>query len=137
MTTRASDGTTPAADPTSPAAPSRLALGGIRLWTRTHAWFYRRSRGKFLGIMPGPSKARNPVLLLETVGRTSGKTRTTPLIFLADGRDFVVVASGRGPDGTTDWLRNVEANPLARVRLGDQTIAVRAERATLGERAKL
>ncbi len=34
-------------------------------------------------------------------------------------------------------MRNLEADPLARVRLGDETITVRAERATPDERARL
>ena len=109
----------------------------MRLWTRTHAALYRRSRGRLFGVMPGPNEARNPVLLLATVGRKSGTSRETPLLYLADGPNFVVVASGRGPDGTPDWLRNVEANPVARVRVRDQVVPVRAVLATPEERARL
>lgn len=93
--------------------------------------------GKVARRRARPEQARNPILLLETTGRTSGKTRTTPLIFLADGRDFVVVASGRGPNGTPDWLRNLDAAPLARVKPRDEVVVVRAERPNPAERARL
>jgi F420H(2)-dependent quinone reductase len=59
--------------------------------TRLHAWAYRRSGGRFLGRMGG-----QPVLLLQTTGRRSGRTRTTPVQFLADDDRFVVVASNAG-----------------------------------------
>lgn len=116
---------------------SPLAKRAMRLWARTHARIYRRTRGSLGGVMPGPNKARNPVLLLVTTGRTSGKARTTPLLYLADGKDLVVVASGRGPKGTTDWLLNIRANPMARVQVGERELDVRAATASSGERARL
>ena len=59
--------------------------------TRLHAWVYRRSGGRVLGRMGG-----QPVLLLQTTGRHSGRTRTTPVQYLADDDMFVVVASNAG-----------------------------------------
>ena len=59
--------------------------------TRLHAWVYRRSGGRVLGRMGG-----QPVLLLQTTGRRSGQTHTTPVQYLADGDTFVVVASNAG-----------------------------------------
>ena len=34
-----------------------------------------------------------PVLLLTTIGRKSGREHTTPLVYLAVGDDYVVIAS--------------------------------------------
>ncbi len=40
--------------------------------------------------------AQSPVLLLTTTGRKSGQPRTTPLLYLADGDTYVIVASKGG-----------------------------------------
>jgi F420H(2)-dependent quinone reductase len=51
----------------------------MKRWaTRLHAWVYRRSGGRVLGRIGG-----QPVLLLQTTGRRSGRTRTTPLQYVA------------------------------------------------------
>ena len=79
--------------------------------TRLHAWVYRRSGGRVLGRMGG-----QPVLLLQTTGRRSGRTRTTPVQYLADGDTFVVVASNAGAARPPAWYLNLRANPHARIR---------------------
>jgi len=100
--------------------------------TRLHAWVYRRSGGRFLGRMGG-----QPVLLLQTTGRRSGRTRTTPVQYLADGDTFVVVASNAGAARPPAWYLNLRANPHARVHVGGRTIDVRAQEAAAQERAEL
>lgn len=137
MTTQPSAVTTAPPSHAKAKPPSPLAKRAMRLWARTHAGVYRRTRGALGGVMPGPNKARNPVLLLVTTGRASGKARTTPLLYLADRKDLVVVASGRGPEGTTDWLLNIRANPMARVQVGEREMDVRAAPASPEERARL
>jgi F420H(2)-dependent quinone reductase len=100
--------------------------------TRLHAWAYRRSGGRFLGRMDG-----QPVLLLQTTGRRSGRTRTTPVQYLADDDRFVVVASNAGAARPPAWYLNLRANPHARIRVGPRSIVVRAQEATGQERAEL
>jgi F420H(2)-dependent quinone reductase len=100
--------------------------------TRLHAWAYRRSGGRFLGRMGG-----QPVLLLQTTGRLSGRTRTTPVQFLADDDRFVVVASNAGAARPPAWYLNLRASPHARIRVGPRSIVVRAQEATGQERAEL
>ena len=56
-----------------------------------------------------------PVLCLEVTGAKSGKTRRTPLLFIQDGEDLVIVASATGRAKHPAWYRNVTANP--RVKL--------------------
>jgi deazaflavin-dependent oxidoreductase (nitroreductase family) len=46
---------------------------------------------------PGGRVAGASVLLLDHVGRRTGRERTTPLLFLDDGDDLVIVASRGGP----------------------------------------
>ncbi|MEO3784023.1 nitroreductase family deazaflavin-dependent oxidoreductase [Actinocorallia sp. B10E7] len=79
-----------------------------------------------------------PTLLLEHRGRKSGRLFTTPLLFLADGTDLVVVASQGGLPKNPQWYHNLTANPETKVHLrGRRDIAVVAREATGRERAVL
>ncbi|GAA1504798.1 nitroreductase family deazaflavin-dependent oxidoreductase [Nocardioides humi] len=62
-----------------------------------------------------------PVLLLDHVGRRSGRRFTTPLLYLRDGADLVIVASQGGLPKHPQWFHNLVAHP-------DTTVAVPAER---------
>lgn len=55
---------------------------------------------------------RTPVLVLETVGRRSGRPRQTALAFhrLPDG-DLLIVGGAGGQRRTPDWVANVRAHP--------------------------
>ena len=79
--------------------------------TRLHAWVYRRSGGRLLGRMGG-----QPVLLLRTTGRRSGRTRSTPVQYLADGDTFVVVAANSGAARPPAWYFNLCADVRQRPR---------------------
>ena len=100
--------------------------------TRLHAWVYRRSGGRFLGRVGG-----QPVLLLQTTGRRSARTHTTPVQYLTDNDTFVVVASNAGAASPPAWYLNLRSNPHARIEVGPRTIDVRAREATGHERAEL
>ncbi|MEO8690205.1 MAG: nitroreductase/quinone reductase family protein [Solirubrobacteraceae bacterium] len=100
--------------------------------TRLHAWVYRRWGGRVLGRMGG-----QPVLLLQTTGRRSWRTRTTPVQYLADGDTFVVVASNAGAARPPAWYLNLRANPHARVQVAARSFDVRAQEAAGQERAVL
>ena len=100
--------------------------------TRLHAWVYRRSGGRFLGRMGG-----QPVLLLHTTGRRSGRTHTTPVQYLTDDETFLVVASNAGAARPPAWYLNLRANPHAHVEVGPRSIDVRAQEAKGREHAEL
>ena len=79
-----------------------------------------------------------PTLLLEHVGRTSGRTFTTPLLYLEDGTDLVVVASQGGLPKNPQWYPNLLAHPDTRVRLRKEGFRdVRAREAVGAEREAL
>ena len=79
-----------------------------------------------------------PVLLLDHVGRRSGKQFTTPLLYLADGSDLVVVASQGGLPTNPQWFHNLLAHPDTTVAVpGERSRAVRARVAGPDERADL
>jgi F420H(2)-dependent quinone reductase len=73
-----------------------------------------------------------PVLLLTTTGRRSGKERTTPVFYLRDGDRIVVCNVRPGFERPNPWPRNLRVTPLARIRIGGETIRCRSHEA--GER---
>ena len=79
-----------------------------------------------------------PTLLLEHVGRKSGATYTTPLLYLEDGKDLVVVASQGGLPKNPQWYANLLAAPDTRVRLAREGFRdVRAREVVGDEREAL
>src|SRR3954468_7491414 len=72
---------------------------------RGHAWLYRATNGRIGGDLPGlPS-----LLLLDTVGAKSGRRYTTPLVYMPDGDDMIVVASKGGYPKHPGWLHHLRA----------------------------
>lgn len=79
-----------------------------------------------------------PTLLLNHVGRKSGRTFTTPLLYLEDGADLVIVASQGGLPKNPQWYPNLMAQPDVTVELrGEGVRLVRARTAGPRERAEL
>ncbi len=79
-----------------------------------------------------------PTLLLDHVGRRSGTRFTTPLLYLEDGDDLVVVASQGGLPTHPQWYRNLLAHPDTHVDLrGEPRRAVRARAVGPEEKAAL
>lgn len=100
--------------------------------SKVHALLYRASGGRIGSRIWGL-----PILFLTTTGRTSGKLRTTPLCFLADGDDLVVIASNGGMDWFPSWWLNLLQEPCATVRVGRTRRPVQAREASPDERARL
>ena len=79
-----------------------------------------------------------PTLLLDHVGRKSGRAFTTPLLYLEDGKDLVVVASQGGLPKNPQWYANLLQSPDTTVRLPRKGVRqVRAREAVGEERAAL
>ncbi|GAA4756181.1 nitroreductase family deazaflavin-dependent oxidoreductase [Nocardioides endophyticus] len=79
-----------------------------------------------------------PTLLLDHVGRKSGTTFTTPLLYLEDGPNLVIVASQGGLPKDPQWYPNLVAHPDTAVRVRKQGVRrVRARTADADERAEL
>lgn len=101
------------------------------LATRAHArlisWTGGRIRRSF--VFTGGM----PLLVLTTVGRKSGKRRSTPLAYLAFGDGYAVIASNAGSDRVPAWWLNLQADPEAEVLADRARYTVRARRATAGE----
>jgi deazaflavin-dependent oxidoreductase (nitroreductase family) len=76
--------------------------------------------------------------LLETVGARSGQVRWTPLLFLRDGDNVVLIASMGGAPRHPAWLHNMRANPrVSFLGPGGASGDYVAREATGAERARL
>jgi deazaflavin-dependent oxidoreductase (nitroreductase family) len=89
------------------------------------------------GRSTGAGPSGLPTLLLTCVGRKSGENRTTPLIFLQNGEDMVVVGSLAGYDTHPAWYLNVSANSECSVQLDNDKRKAVARDATAEEREEL
>jgi len=101
----------------------------IRLFSLIHQVVYRLSGGRIGSQIVGA-----PVLLLTSKGRKSGKTRTTPLLYLDEGRNWIVAGSNAGDDRPPAWWLNLKAQPEATVQIGDTLMRVRAREASEEEK---
>jgi len=92
--------------------------GVKRRFLRAPITLYRWHLGGLLG---------HRFLLLEHVGRRSGKTRQVVLEVVDhdDASDSWVVAAGYGT--ASDWYRNLTAHPRARVQVGRRGYEVEAD----------
>ena len=109
-----------------------LGAGGLRRVGKLNVPLYRLTRGRVGGRV-----GRGPVLLLTTTGRKSGRPRTAPVLYLADGDRFVVINTNAGNTKIPAWSLNLRANPEAEVEVGGRRTKVRARLAEGEERADL
>jgi deazaflavin-dependent oxidoreductase (nitroreductase family) len=85
----------------------------------------------------GGGFAGAPMILLTITGAKSGKQYVSPLVYLADGDDWVVIASKGGAPTNPDWYYNLKANPNLTIEVGSDTIAAVATEVTGAERDAL
>jgi deazaflavin-dependent oxidoreductase (nitroreductase family) len=104
----------------------------IKSWSAIHEFWYRLSGG-----LIGGRFGRARMLLLTTTGRKSGRARTTPLLYLEDDGNLVVIASNGGNPNHPAWWLNLKSDPRAEVQVGRERRAVTAEEAEGEERERL
>lgn len=105
----------------------------LRRVMSAHALLYRATGGRFGQGLPGVPA----MLLLDHVGAKSARRRTTPLVYMPDGQDFVIVAAKGGHPRDPAWLHNLRANPDTEIQIGGGRIAVSATEADAEERRRL
>jgi F420H(2)-dependent quinone reductase len=104
-----------------------------RAWSRLHGRLYRWSRGRFLPRWFHGA----PVMLLETVGRRSGRRRSNPVLYLERGDALVVLAANAGSDRTPAWWLNLHAAGEGSVVIGGERRRIRPRVLEGAERARL
>jgi F420H(2)-dependent quinone reductase len=99
-----------------------------------HTALYRATGGRLGHTLPGvPGK----MLLLDHKGAKSGTERTSPLLYIRDGEDLVIVASKGGFPKNPAWYHNLMANPDTTVQVGSHRTTVHARTASPEERERL
>jgi deazaflavin-dependent oxidoreductase (nitroreductase family) len=99
-----------------------------------HTAIYKASGGRLGHTVPGTPIR---ILLLDHVGAKSGTRRTSPLFYVRDGEDVVIVASKGGYPKNPAWFYNLKANPDTTVQLGSEHRQVHARVAKPDERERL
>jgi deazaflavin-dependent oxidoreductase (nitroreductase family) len=97
-----------------------------------HQFIYERTGGRI-----GRRLGKAQMLLLETIGRRTGRPRTVALLYLSDRGDYVVVGSKGGSDSPPAWLLNLQFNPEVVVQVGTRRVRARARVANADERRRL
>lgn len=93
-----------------------------------HVERYEASSGTDGGTMPNGSG----VVVLTTRGRTTGKLRKSPLVRVADGDRYVVIASMGGAPRHPSWYLNLVADADVLLQDGASVLEMRA-RVTAGD----
>lgn len=118
----------------SPIVPKVMKYAG-----KAHVWTYRKTNGRIGSKWRIGAGWKKPVptLLLDHVGRKSGTRFTTPLLYLLDGPNVIVVGSQGGLPQDPQWYRNLMATPETKVQILAEVRAVTARTAGPEERAAL
>jgi deazaflavin-dependent oxidoreductase (nitroreductase family) len=104
----------------------------IKWFMTLNSFLIRLSRGRI-----GSRLGAQTILLLQTVGRKSGKPRTTPIAYFDYEGKCLLVASNWGRDRQADWFLNLQVQPRAQVQVNGKTVSVTARVAQGEEYARL
>jgi deazaflavin-dependent oxidoreductase (nitroreductase family) len=133
-------GSTAVTVPATPRAGAPRLLIGLALrvppltrrLTRLHATVFLWTRGRLFGRWFGLA-----ILVLETVGRRSGRPRRVPVAYLPDGENLVVVPANGGAHQPPAWWLNLLAGGDAIAVLGRERRPIRPYEAIGAERERL
>jgi len=102
-------------------------------WVAEQVELYEGSGGK-----EGTTFRGMPVIIVTNRGRRTGATRKTPLMRVADGANYVLVASRGGAPTHPVWYYNLKADPSVEIRDGTEVTAMRVREVDdASERARL
>lgn len=96
----------------------------IKWFMKLNTLIIRLTRGR-LGSRLGTQN----ILILHTIGRTSGQERAVPIAYFDYKGRYLVVASNWARDKNPDWYLNLKRNPNAKLEIKGQLISVTAREA--------
>lgn len=94
----------------------------VRLSNRVEVFQLRWFGVSFVSV----SRRRN-VLVLETIGRRTGRTRRAPVTYLTDDEGRFRIGGGAGGMTRVDWVANLRASSDAIVYVKRRRLAVQAK----------
>jgi deazaflavin-dependent oxidoreductase (nitroreductase family) len=104
----------------------------FRLFLKLQIALFRLTNGAL-----GASMRGMPVLLLTTIGRKTGRVRTTPVMYIRDGEDYVITASNSGSDRAPAWFHNLKASPQVVIEVPGKRLEAVASPAKPEEQERL
>lgn len=110
------------------------SVEGIKQDAKAHVEAYIRTNGEEGYFRPG---APLPCLLLTTIGRKSGNQVVTPLNFVEQGENYLVVGSLAGNENDPLWALNLKNNPQAWVQVKASKWEAKVEQLSSEEREKV
>jgi F420H(2)-dependent quinone reductase len=108
---------------------SRLLALLMKYFARAHIWVYQRTNGRL-----GAKLLWFPAALITTTGRSTGRQRTTPTLYLRDGDRVILPASFGGRDASPGWYRNLKADPKVHIQIRGEHLDLIARDADDAER---
>ena len=96
----------------------------IKLFMDINAFLIRISHGRI-----GSKLGTQTILLLETVGRKTGRPRVIPIAYFFHEGKYLIVASNWGKDKDADWYLNLLKTPRAKLTVNGKTIPVESHAA--------
>jgi F420H(2)-dependent quinone reductase len=104
----------------------------IKWFTGVNSWLIRISKGRV-----GTKLGTQSILILNSVGRKSGKVRVTPIAYFNYEGKFLVVASNWGRVHQADWFLNLMKEPRATIEVEGKTIPIQTHSAQGKEYSRL
>ena len=86
---------------------------------------YEMTNGKLWNTFLGA-----PCAILTTRGAKTGLLRKTPLLYLIDNNDIVLVASQGGFSTLPFWYKNIQNDPNVTIQIGAEKYTVQAREAS-------
>ena len=93
----------------------------IKWFMAINAFFIRISRGRV-----GTQLGTQQILILSTVGRKSGETRSIPIAYFFHEDKYLIVESNWGQDHHAGWYFNLQENPQAILEVKGKAIKTKA-----------
>lgn len=90
---------------------------------------FRANGGKVGGMFEGA-----PMVLINAMGRKSGKIQTVPLVAFHNGDDVYIIASKGGSPSHPTWYHNLKADPEITIEIGTEVRPVTAVELDSAER---
>jgi deazaflavin-dependent oxidoreductase (nitroreductase family) len=96
----------------------------IKWFMSVNSLLLHLSRGRL-----GSKLGTQTILILHTVGRTSGQERTVPIAYFDHEGRYLIVASNWGKDKNADWYLNLKKTPHAKLEIHGSLVTVTAREA--------
>ncbi|TAH53608.1 MAG: nitroreductase family deazaflavin-dependent oxidoreductase [Chloroflexota bacterium] len=104
-----------------------------KMFVAVHVFLYRSTGGRIGNF----NREQFGILLLTTIGKKTGKSRTSTLGYFPEDSYYVVIASNAGMDYHPSWYSNLKRNPQVEIQINNNRMRARAEAVTGAERERL